>query len=164
MVGRSLSLNNLATSRCADSVGWNRYFIIHYDWAFSHRSGTRHTDILFPQFDRWASHRCLSCRQTGTTKTDKKLSDPKSFFCFLFCFLFIFFGMTKKRRRSPGWGNLDRDDKGNSLVSSHANGHIIQVGRLKKRTGIRTVRIGRPHTIVTIVDFWATRRLLLLPL
>lgn len=88
---------------------------------------------------------------------------PKEFF---FCFVSFlsFFGMTKKRRRSPGWGNLDRDDKGNSLVSSHANGHIIQVGRLKKRTGVRTVRIGRPHTIVTIVDFWATRRLLLLPL
>lgn len=41
------------------------------------------------------------------------------------------------RRLSPGWGetgygrrtNLGRQDKGNSLVSSHANGYIIQLGR-----------------------------------
>lgn len=104
----------------------------------------------------------VAVRQERPRRTRNSPTQRIFFFCFV-SFL-SFFGMTKKRRRSRGWGNLDRDDKGNSLVSSHANGHIIQVGRLKKRTGVRTVRIGRPHTIVTIVDFWATRRLLLLPL
>ena len=33
-------------------------------------------------------------------------------------------------RRDSG-GNLGWEDKGNSLVSSHANGYIIQLGRPK---------------------------------
>lgn len=55
-------------------------------------------------------------------------------------------------RRRTGLSNLDRDDKGNSLVSSHANGYIIQVGRPKKRAA----HYGRCHYRATILDLCHT--------
>jgi hypothetical protein len=56
--------------------------------------------------------------------------------------------MKKKDR-----GNLDRDDKGNSLVSSHANGYIIQVGRPKEKK-IKLQR--RTTTGAIILDLCST--------